>query len=337
MTTALTFDDVCLQPYYNNVDSRTEPQLTTDLTQNHKVSSPLVASNMQTVISDELADVLISFGITPIFHRFTSHNQIQKWIIKYTKKCFISWGVNHLEDLFIIFRACEGLVPAGICFDVAHGHSLKMQIAIDQLKSSYPDLDIIAGNVCTGRAVHDLANWGADAIRVGIGCGAACSTRIVTGFGVPQFTAIRDCATVAAQRKIPIIADGGIRGTSDIIKALAAGASTVMLGKMFAATVESAAEKMGRIVRNNNGFDDCMYAKYKGQASSSFQREGLTPEGVEGWIPVTGSAGDLINSLHAGIKSGLTYGGARTIRELQDHAIFTRVTPAYGAESKPQL
>lgn len=323
--TLLTFDDVALEPYYNNVDSRTEPQLDTWLTSNIKIKSPLLASPMSSVISSDLAHVLLERGSIPIFHRFGSRNQTISWIRDFNGKCFISWGVNNLEEFFSIIEEALPSMPLGVCLDVAHAHSLKMKNAIASIRKNFIGLNIIAGNVCTVKAVNDLADWGADAIRVGLGDGSFCSTRLVTGFGTPQFSAIMNCAEAGRQRKIPIIADGGIRNSGDIVKSLAAGACTVMLGKMFAATRESGATK-----RAGNAF-------YKGQASKEFQREGLKPEGAEGWIPVSGGAKDMIDDLHAGIRSGLTYGGARTIRELQEHAIFVKVTPSCLQESGLRL
>ena len=184
-------------------------------------------------------------------------------------------------------------------------------------------------------AYHDLVNAGADAVKVGIGPGAACTTRIITGFGVPQFTAIYDCAKMAEKLRVPLIADGGIRNSRDVVLALAAGASTVMLGKLFAMTNESAAPKRKT--------DTGMEAKYRGQASEDFQNDyygGLkgktVAEGIDFWGPVTGSAKQLLEQLLGGLRSGLTYGGARNIKELQRKAEFVKVMPTYMQESKPR-
>jgi len=337
MKRMLTFDDVWLQPFFNNVDSRTEPNLGTLLSKDCFIETPLVASCMESVIGDELADLLIERGSAPIFHRFTTKKIIREWIQKYTYKAFISWGVNDIDNLLALIKE-SGSRPRGVCLDVAHGHSVKMERAIKTLKDANSALEIIAGAVCTKIAVHDLAGWGADAVRVGIGPGSACTTRSVTGFGTPQFSSIQECATVGKRLKVPIIADGGIRDSGDIVKALAAGAQTVMIGKLFAATTESAAQKRaGRVVRSIGRTDQEMLALYRGQASEVFQRQGLVPEGKEGWIPVTGSAKDLMDQLEAGIKSGLTYGGARSIQELQEHATFVEVTSSFQAEAGTRL
>ena len=330
MNRALAFDDVCLVPQYNNVPSRTEPTLETWLTKKIKIGIPIVAANMDTVIGDELAEVMVSYGSTPIFHRFCSFEQKRSWAKRFPQ-CFISVGVN--EDP-------EGLPSmANICIDVAHGHCEPMLNLIGRIKHHYPDVQIIAGNVCTPQAVHDLHTAGADAVKVGIGPGAACTTRSVTGFGVPQFTAIQECARMGQKLRIPIIADGGIRNSRDIVLALAAGASSVMLGKLFALTAESAAEKRGPHYSNPDKLYFRWEAKYRGQASADFQNDyfgglksGTVPEGEAFWAPVSGPAKTLIETLCGGIRSGLTYGGARSIAELQRKAEFVEVTRSYHDE-----
>jgi IMP dehydrogenase len=209
---------------------------------------------------------------------------------------------------------------------------------IEELKSLHPDKEIIAGNVCTAMAYHDLVNAGADAVKVGVGPGAACTTRMVTGFGIPQFTAVQDCALIAKKLRVPLIADGGLRTSRDAVLALAAGASTVMVGKLFALSRESAAQK-----RPNEKTRLGLEAKFRGQASADFQNEfygGLkaktVAEGIDFWAPVTNTAEEVINNLLGGIRSGMTYGGARNIKELQQKAEFVQVSASYIHESKPR-
>ena len=332
MKKAYTFDDVALVPQFNNVPSRLEPSLESWLTKKIKISMPILCSNMDTTISEELADVLIEHGSLPIFHRFTSNHQKQlDWVKRYQNKTFISCGISSekLEEAKRLLD--EG--AAGVCVDVAHGHSDKMLEFVRALKESHPEKDVLAGNVCTPMAYHDLVNAGADAVKVGIGPGAACTTRIVTGFGMPQFSAIYECAKVAEKLRVPLIADGGIRNSRDIILALAAGASSVMIGKLFALTKESAASK--------KEIDGVLCAKYRGQASEDFQtdfygglKEKTVAEGVDFWSPVSGTTAQLIESLLGGIRSGLTYGGARNIKELQRKAEFVEVTTNYLSESR---
>lgn len=331
---AFTFDDVALVPQFNNVPSRTEPSLETWLTKNRKMQIPILPSNMDTVISEELADILLEQGSHPIMHRFAPFDVLEKWVKKYKEKTFISSGIQKIDEA----RKLLDLGPAGICIDVAHGHSDRMFHFIEELKRTHPDKEIIAGNVCTAMAYHDLVNAGADAVKVGVGPGAACTTRMVTGFGVPQFTAIYECAKIAEKLRVPLIADGGIRGSRDVVLALAAGASTVMIGKLFSMTTESAAPK-----RKSSASASGWEAKFRGQASEDFQNDyygGLksktVAEGIDFWGPVSGSAEELIVLLLGGLRSGLTYGGARSIKELQRKAEFVEVTSSYIRESKPR-
>lgn len=332
MRHALTYDDVALVPQFNNIPSRTEPSLETWLTKKLKIGTPLLAANMDTVIGEEIADLLIAQGAMPIFHRFTHFEEQAKWVKKYQEKTFVSCGIQKIDET----RKLLDLGAAGVCIDVAHGHSDRMFRHIQELKKTHPDKEIIAGNVCTAMAYHDLVNAGADAVKVGVGPGAACTTRLVTGFGVPQFSAVQDCARIAEKLRVPLIADGGIRTSRDVVLALAAGASSVMIGKLFALTKESAAPKR----KSPSGG---MEAKFRGQASADFQNEfygGLkaktVAEGIDFWAPVSGTAEELINNLLGGIRSGMTYGGARNIKELQRKAEFVQVTASYIHESKPR-
>jgi IMP dehydrogenase len=328
MKLALTFDDVALVPQFNNIPSRTEPSLETWLTRNIKIDMPLIPSNMDTVINEDMADIILKNGGMPIYHRFTSFEQQKRWVEKYMGRTFISCGILKIDET----RELLSLGARGVCIDVAHGHSDRMFHFIQELKKTHPDADVIAGNVCTAMAYHDLVNAGADAVKVGVGPGAACTTRMVTGFGVPQFSAIHECAKVAEKLRVPLIADGGISSSRELVLALAAGASTVMIGKKFAQTEESAAVK-----RNHDGMRQ---AKYRGQASEDFQtdfygkmKEKTVAEGEAFWAPVTGTCQMFLDTMLGGLRSGLTYGGARNIKELQRKAEFVQVTSNYMVES----
>lgn len=330
---AYTFDDVALVPQFNNIPSRTEPNLESWLTRNLKIKMPLIASNMDTVIGDTLAHVLIENGSIPIYHRFTNFASQVEWVKKFEGKTFISCGI--LTHTFDETSELLNLGAIGVCIDVAHGHSDRMFRMIENLKKKHPDKEIIAGNVCTPMAYHDLVNAGADAVKVGVGPGSACTTRMVTGFGVPQFSAIYECARIAEKLRIPLIADGGIRSSRDVVLALAAGATSVMMGKLFALTNEGASKKQN----GPNGLE----AKYRGQASEDFQndyygqlKEKTVAEGVDFWAPVSGTAQQAIDQILGGLRSGLTYGGARNIKELQRKAEFVEVTSTYIHESKPR-
>ncbi|PCI93650.1 guanosine monophosphate reductase [Candidatus Aerophobetes bacterium] len=336
MRKAYTFDDVALIPQYNNVPSRTVPKLDSWLTKNSKIEIPLLCANMDSTISEELAEVLLKEGSIPIFHRFIDLETQKKWIKRWEDKIFVSCGIG--KEKVQHTRELLDAGAKGVCIDVAHGHSEMMIHFIESLKKSHPDREIIAGNVCTAMAYHDLVNAGADGVKVGIGPGAACTTRIVTGFGMPQFSAIYECAKIAEKLRVPLIADGGIRNSRDVVLALAAGASSVMIGKLFALTKESAAPK-----RESKTSPTGLEAKFRGQASSDFQKEyygGLkqntVAEGIDFWANVTGSASDLIDNLLGRIRSGLTYAGAKSIKELQRKAEFVEVSTNYKAESKPR-
>lgn len=340
-----TFSEVCIEPVFNNVGSRNKVTLETNLCKGVRMDIPILASNMDTVIGGELASTLTHYGSIPIFHRFTDFEQKTKWIAKFPN-CFISAGIKE-EDLKESVRLVEMHGLRGVCIDIAHGHDSRMKQAIDTLKRA--GAKVIAGNVCSRDAYKDLCEWGADAVKVGVGPGAACTTRATTGFGVPQFTAIYEIGKEAQKLHVPFIADGGISGPDDIVKALAAGASSVMMGKMFAACEESAAPKENWQIEKGpdprkeaNGDVWTQMAKYRGQASAEFQeeyygevKEGTVPEGEALWTEVTGTAGDLLTHLTSAISSGLNYGGARDIYELQRkcRGQFMPVGSGYSVES----
>jgi IMP dehydrogenase len=228
-----------------------------------------------------------------------------------------------------------------LVLDVAHGHTEAALVALERLRERFPDTDIIAGNVATAQATADLLARGADAVKVGVGPGSTCTTRVVTGAGVPQLTAILDCAEAAADRGVPIIADGGIRNSGDLTKALAAGASTAMLGNLLAGTEESPG---ALVIRNGR-----QYKTYRGMASlwAAARRQSLdgpveeedlsqiVAEGVEATVPYRGKAADVLSQLVGGLRSGMSYCGARTIAELWERAEFVRITPAGWKESLP--
>jgi IMP dehydrogenase len=229
----------------------------------------------------------------------------------------------------------EALIEVGadvIVVDTAHGHSLGVIDAVRDTKKRFPHVELIAGNIATAEAARALIDAGADAIKVGIGPGSICTTRIVAGIGVPQITAIADCAEVAEPRGIPVIADGGIKYSGEVTKALAAGASTVMIGSLFAGTDEAPGELvlyqgrsykvyrgMGSIGAMKRGSKD----RY-GQAGAADEK--LVPEGIEGRVPHRGSLASIIQQLVGGLRSGMGYTGSRTIGELRKHGQFIRIT-----------
>ncbi|MBU5256060.1 IMP dehydrogenase [Tissierella praeacuta] len=226
-----------------------------------------------------------------------------------------------------------------IVVDTAHGHSKGVLDAVSKIKREYPNLQVIAGNVATAEATVDLIKAGADAVKVGIGPGSICTTRVVTGIGVPQITAVINCAKAAKEYDIPVIADGGIKYSGDITKAIASGANVVMAGSLFAGTDESPGEEVlyeGRRYKEYRGMGS-MGAMDSGSKDRYFQEDvkKYVPEGVEGRIHYRGPLGDVVYQLVGGLKSGMGYVGAKNIEELQEKARFIKITSASLVENHP--
>ncbi|MEF2244163.1 MULTISPECIES: IMP dehydrogenase [unclassified Paenibacillus] len=236
----------------------------------------------------------------------------------------------------------EALVNAGVdvlVVDSAHGHHINILNAVRKLREAYPELTIIAGNVATGEATRDLIEAGASVVKVGIGPGSICTTRVIAGIGVPQITAIYDCATVAREYNVPIIADGGIKYSGDITKAIASGASTIMIGSLFAGTAESPGE--------TEIFQGRSFKVYRGMGSLGAMKEGskdryfqenenkLVPEGIEGRVPYKGPLADTVHQLLGGLRSGMGYCGTSSIEELKNDTQFVRITGSGLRESHP--
>ena len=242
------------------------------------------------------------------------------------------------------YERAKALFDAGVDFiviDAAHGHSKGVMDCVKMLKEKLPDLKVIAGNVATKEGVRELYDLGADGLRLGIGAGSICTTRVVAGVGVPQLTAVMDCCEEALKLGIPTIADGGIRSSGDIVKCLAAGASSVMMGNMFAGCEESPGEL--EIYRNR------AYKVYRGMGSISAMKQGssdrymqvkeaggvIVPEGVEGRVPFKGPIADTMAQLVGGLKSGMGYVGAGSLADLRENAEFMKITSASLRESHP--
>ncbi len=241
-----------------------------------------------------------------------------------------------------VMERAEKLIGAGVdvlVLDSAHGHSRNIIECLKMIKNAYPSVQIIAGNVATADGTKALIEAGADCVKVGIGPGSICTTRVISGIGVPQITAIIDAATVAYQYGIPVIADGGIKYSGDIVKAIAAGASVVMIGSMFAGCEESPGETevyQGRQFKVYRGMGS-LAAMAKGSKDRYFQENNskLVPEGVEGRVPYRGGVSDTIYQMMGGLRSGMGYCGTATIEELQKNGQFVRITSAGLKESHP--
>ena len=242
------------------------------------------------------------------------------------------------------YERIEALIAADadiLVVDTAHGHSQNVIDTVKKIKADY-DIDVIAGNIATSEAAEDLIAAGANALKIGIGPGAICTTRIISGVGVPQVSAIMNCAEVAQKHNIPVIADGGIRQSGDIAKAIAAGASSVMIGSLFAGLKESPGQLViykGRQFKEYRGMGS-LGAMVKGSAerygqSSSTEASKLVPEGVEGRVPYRGTLGDFVYQLVGGLRAGMGYCGARNIEELRKTSRFVRISAASVNESHP--
>lgn len=328
---ALTFDDVLIVPARSDVRSRRDPQLTSKLTKNISIETPIISANMDTITEYEMALAMSSLGGAGILHRFISaeeqSQQAQKLKEAGVKVIAASVGVG--EE----FKSrAQKLITSGvnvITIDIAHGHSIQMIETLKWLKDQYPQIEIIAGNMATPDAARDLIEAGADAIKVGIGPGSMCTTRIITGCGVPQLTAIALCAEIAESYGVPVIADGGVRTSGDMVKAFAAGASTVMLGSMLSGTIESPGE-----IKNGK-------KQYRGMASRSAQDswrggvpEGMAPEGEATQVNVKGHVKDVILEVAGGIRSGMSYVNATSIAEIREKAYFMEMSANGIAESR---
>lgn len=241
-----------------------------------------------------------------------------------------------------MYQRVEALIQAGVdvlVIDTAHGHSVKVLQAIREVRKLYPDVQLVAGNVATSDATQALIDAGVNAVKVGIGPGSICTTRVVAGIGVPQVTAIYDCASVARKHGVPIIADGGIKYSGDIVKALAAGADTVMIGSLLAGTEESPGEVelyQGRRFKVYRGMGS-LGAMKAGGGERYFQdnTKKLVPEGIEGRVAYRGPLSDILYQLVGGVRSGMGYCGAPNIPYLQDNSRFIRITAAGLRESHP--
>ncbi|MCB0365663.1 MAG: guanosine monophosphate reductase [Bdellovibrionaceae bacterium] len=328
---AYTFDDVLLVPNKSEVRSRRDPDLSTHLTREMTIDRPFISANMDTVTEAEMAIGMGKLGAIGILHRFMSIADQVKQVtrVKESGAAHIGASIGVNEDYQ---DRAKALVESGVdvlTIDIAHGHSVAMLEVMSWLKSEFKGLQIIAGNIATPKGAEDLIEAGADAIKVGIGPGSMCTTRIITGCGVPQLTAISLCAHVARAKGVPVIADGGVKSSGDIVKALAAGADSVMLGSLLAGTIETPGP-----IRNG-------MKQYRGMASKAAQvswrggvPEGMAPEGESTQLPVKGHIYDVINELSGGLRSGMSYLNATRIEDIRSNALFMEMTPMGILESR---
>lgn len=327
---AITFDDVLLVPSYNHYESRRLVDISvTDRTDRLRLDLPVFTANMDTVTEHQMANFIGGKGGMGILHRFMSIERNIEEFKKCKTKAFVSIGCGDAE-----LQRAEALRDAGAeyyCIDVAHAHAKYIGKTIKQLRELLPNACIMAGNVATWAGADYLANCGADIIKVGIGGGSVCSTRIKTGFGIPMLTCIQQCARVDRS----IVADGGLRTPGDIVKALAFGADFVVLGGMFAGTRPTP----GNAITKTDG---TKVKAYRGMASKEAQEDFMggmaewkTSEGVATEVPYREDEDFIVSDIIGGLRSGLTYGGAATIKELQRKLDYVIVSQASRIESLP--
>ena len=335
MIEALTYDDVLLLPHYSDIRSRSEVDISTDLGNGLRLELPIISSPMDTISEDLMAGSMASAGGCAIIHRYNTPEEQAQSVghARDNGAANIGFAVGVGKDLLDRTRKCLDAGATFVCVDVAHGHHIMMKEALRSLRDVFgDDLHIMAGNVATLKGINDLADWGANSVRCNIGGGAICSTRVQTGHGHPGLQTIIDCSFT--DRDVKIIADGGIRNSGDIVKALAAGADAVMLGSLLSGTKETPGEVYTRQ-------DGTKYKTYRGMASKEAQVEWRGKyssfEGVSSTVPYRGKVRNVLADLDRGIRSGLSYSGVRSIEELQRTAEFVRQTPAGLGESRTHI
>lgn len=327
---SFTFDDVLLTPAYNHYESRRLVDTSvTDKTGRLSLELPIFTANMDTITEHKMANFVGGKGGMGVLHRFMSIEENVAEFKHCKHKTFVSIGCSETE-----LERAKALEQAGaefFCIDVAHAHAKYVGHALKQIRQLIPHACIMAGNVATYAGADYLSSCGADIIKVGIGGGSVCTTRIKTGFGVPTLYSVHQCARIDRS----IVADGGIRSSGDIVKALAFGADFVMLGGMFAGT----ASTPGEIITDPSGRK---VKAYRGMASREAQSDFMgempewkTAEGAATTVPYIEHEEAIIADIIGGLRSGLTYGGSATVRELQRKLDFTLITPAARLESLP--
>jgi IMP dehydrogenase len=337
---ALCFDDILIVPQQSDVESRHKVDLSMSIGYGQReiiLGLPVIAAPMDTVCDFEMAMVMSNAGGLGILHRYMPPNLL----VEKTQRLFDAgyrFGVS-IGATNGYMNAAEDLYVAGarvILVDIANGHSKYAVSAVENLRKVFPnDLHIMAGNVATAEGFARLANAGADSVRVGIGGGSACTTRVVSGHGVPTLSSVMDIddyMMFADNETCSIIADGGIRNTGDMIKAFAAGADAVMVGSMFAGTDESP----GEILSDANGHEVKMF---RGMASAAAQEDVQgrisVAEGISTTIPYKGSMAHVLNQIRGGLGSGCSYSGVSSLSELAESSEYVEVSVASLSESKP--
>ncbi len=337
---SLTFDDVLLIPRYSDV-LPSETDISLNLTNKILLTAPFLSSAMDTVTESRMAIAIAKSGGIGVIHRNLKIEKQIREIKKVKKKKLIvgaAVGTNK-EDLErakeLIGNGCDLIV-----IDTAHGHSKKVLNTLSRIKKISGAVPLCVGNIATGEAAKRLYNSGADIIKVGIGPGSICTTRMVAGIGVPQISAVMEVRRAIKNKKIKIISDGGIKFSGDIAKALAAGADAIMMGSIFAGTDESPGKKFivkGKIYKRYRGMGS-IGAMSSGSANRYFQKKfkdksKFVPEGVEGRVEYKGNVSKIIYQLKGGLRSSMGYIGAKNLKQISKNAKFIKITKAGFYES----
>jgi len=333
---ALSYNDVLLVPQFSDIKSRSDVDISAELDDVMKFNMPIIASPMDTVTEGAMTAAFDSYGGLAIIHRYNTINEqlaVVRSVFRNKPDARIGAAIGATGDYFERAMAlCESGVQV-LCLDVAHGHHVLVRDALKKLRNTFAEsVHIMAGNVATREGFEALSEWGADSVRVGIGGGSICSTRLVSGHGMPTLQSVAECAKSQCDTKI--IADGGIKTSGDIVKALAAGADFVMIGSLLAGTEETP----GETFHSNSGK---RYKVYRGMASTEAQSDwrgkSSTPEGVSTTVPYRGEVAPVLDNLLGGIRSGLSYSGVRTLGALQAKAKFIRQSSAGQIESSTHI
>ncbi len=337
---SFTFDDVTLVPKYSSI-LPSETITSTKISHNLNLQIPLMSSAMDTVTESKMAIALSKSGGIGVIHRNLSIQKQIREVKKVKKNNFpvgAAIGVNP-KDIERVYKLLEAKVNL-IVIDTAHGHTQKVLSMIKKIKKKFKKSTLCAGNIATGKAAKFLADAGVDIVKVGIGPGSICTTRLVTGIGVPQLSAILEVKKALKNYKTSIISDGGIKFSGDIAKAIAAGADAVMIGSLFSGTIESPGKTFkykGKLYKNFRGMGS-VGAMSVGSADRYYQEKfkntsKYVPEGVEGIVKFKGSVNKIIYNLIGGLKSSMGYLGAKTIKDLQKKGEFTKISKAGFYES----
>ena len=337
---SLTFDDVTLVPQYSSILPY-ETITKTELSKNLKLNIPLLSSAMDTVTESKMAIAIAKSGGLGIIHKNLNPKKQALEVKKVKKNNMIvgaAVGTNE-KDIDRVYKLLESKVDL-IVVDTAHGHTKKVLTIINKIKKISKNSIVCAGNIATGKAAKFLADSGVDIVKVGIGPGSICTTRLVAGIGVPQLSAVLDVKKALKNYKTKIISDGGIKFSGDISKAIAAGADAVMIGSLFAGTTESPGKIFkykGKLYKNFRGMGSAG-AMSAGSADRYFQKKNKNiskyiPEGVEGIVQFKGPLHKIIYQLVGGLKSSMGYMGSKTIKDLQKKSEFVKITKAGFYES----